>query len=99
MVHSSPALARTLVAGARALGGEGGGCGREVRRATRVRAARRVRRVRTGWVLSSRRVVPVRLRHRREGGVRYSDPVDLAVVLTTFVVIFPAELPDKSLFA
>jgi putative Ca2+/H+ antiporter (TMEM165/GDT1 family) len=25
--------------------------------------------------------------------------VDLAVVLTTFVVIFPAELPDKSLFA
>jgi Ca2+/H+ antiporter, TMEM165/GDT1 family len=31
--------------------------------------------------------------------VRYSDPVDLAVVLTTFVVIFPAELPDKSLFA
>jgi Ca2+/H+ antiporter, TMEM165/GDT1 family len=33
------------------------------------------------------------------GGVRYSDPVDLAVVLTTFVVIFPAELPDKSLFA
>jgi Ca2+/H+ antiporter, TMEM165/GDT1 family len=35
----------------------------------------------------------------RGGGVRYSDPVDLAVVLTTFVVIFPAELPDKSLFA
>jgi len=33
------------------------------------------------------------------GWVRYSDPVDLAVVLTTFVVIFPAELPDKSLFA
>ena len=25
--------------------------------------------------------------------------MDLAVVLTTFVVIFPAELPDKSLFA
>jgi Ca2+/H+ antiporter, TMEM165/GDT1 family len=25
--------------------------------------------------------------------------VDLAVALTTFVVIFPAELPDKSLFA
>jgi Ca2+/H+ antiporter, TMEM165/GDT1 family len=25
--------------------------------------------------------------------------VDLAVVLTTFVVIFPAELPDKSMFA
>jgi putative Ca2+/H+ antiporter (TMEM165/GDT1 family) len=25
--------------------------------------------------------------------------VDLAVVLTTFMVIFPAELPDKSLFA
>jgi putative Ca2+/H+ antiporter (TMEM165/GDT1 family) len=25
--------------------------------------------------------------------------VDLAVVVTTFVVIFPAELPDKSLFA
>jgi len=35
----------------------------------------------------------------RVGGVRYSDPVDLAVVLTTFVVVFPAELPDKSLFA
>ena len=35
----------------------------------------------------------------RAGGVRYSEPVDLAVVLTTFVVIFPAELPDKSLFA
>ena len=33
------------------------------------------------------------------GWVRYSDPVDLAVVLTTFVVIFPAELPDKSMFA
>jgi putative Ca2+/H+ antiporter (TMEM165/GDT1 family) len=33
------------------------------------------------------------------GGVRYSGAVDLAVVLTTFVVIFPAELPDKSLFA
>jgi putative Ca2+/H+ antiporter (TMEM165/GDT1 family) len=33
------------------------------------------------------------------GRVRYSGPVDLAVVLTTFVVIFPAELPDKSLFA
>lgn len=31
--------------------------------------------------------------------VRYSGRVDLAVVLTTFVVIFPAELPDKSLFA
>jgi Ca2+/H+ antiporter, TMEM165/GDT1 family len=35
----------------------------------------------------------------RGGRVRYSGPVDLAVVLTTFVVIFPAELPDKSLFA
>jgi Ca2+/H+ antiporter, TMEM165/GDT1 family len=34
-----------------------------------------------------------------KGGLRYSDPVDLAVVLTTFVVIFPAELPDKSMFA
>ena len=33
------------------------------------------------------------------GPLRYSDPVDLAVVLTTFAVIFPAELPDKSLFA
>ena len=33
------------------------------------------------------------------GRLRYSDPVDLAVVLTTFVVIFPAELPDKSMFA
>jgi Ca2+/H+ antiporter, TMEM165/GDT1 family len=33
------------------------------------------------------------------GVVRYSGAVDLAVVLTTFVVIFPAELPDKSLFA
>jgi Ca2+/H+ antiporter, TMEM165/GDT1 family len=31
--------------------------------------------------------------------VRYSDAVNLAVVVTTFVVIFPAELPDKSLFA
>jgi Ca2+/H+ antiporter, TMEM165/GDT1 family len=31
--------------------------------------------------------------------VRYSCPVDPAVVVTTFVVIFPAELPDKSLFA
>jgi putative Ca2+/H+ antiporter (TMEM165/GDT1 family) len=31
--------------------------------------------------------------------LRYSGPVDLAVVLTTFAVIFPAELPDKSLFA
>jgi Ca2+/H+ antiporter, TMEM165/GDT1 family len=29
----------------------------------------------------------------------YSGPVDLAVAPTTFVVIFPAELPDKSLFA
>ena len=35
----------------------------------------------------------------RGGWVRYSEPVDLAVVLTTFVVIFPAELPDKSMFA
>jgi putative Ca2+/H+ antiporter (TMEM165/GDT1 family) len=33
------------------------------------------------------------------GPVRYSDAVDLAVALTTFAVIFPAELPDKSLFA
>ena len=33
------------------------------------------------------------------GLVRYSDAVDPAVVLTTFVVIFPAELPDKSMFA
>ena len=33
------------------------------------------------------------------GPLRYSAPVDLAVVLTTFAVIFPAELPDKSLFA
>jgi Ca2+/H+ antiporter, TMEM165/GDT1 family len=33
------------------------------------------------------------------GWVRYSGAVDLAVVLTTFVVIFPAELPDKSMFA
>jgi Ca2+/H+ antiporter, TMEM165/GDT1 family len=32
-------------------------------------------------------------------GLRYSGLVDPAVVLTTFVVIFPAELPDKSLFA
>jgi Ca2+/H+ antiporter, TMEM165/GDT1 family len=32
-------------------------------------------------------------------GLRYSCPVDLAVALTTFVVIFPAELPDKSMFA
>ena len=35
----------------------------------------------------------------RGGRLRYSDPVDLAVALTTFVVIFPAELPDKSMFA
>jgi putative Ca2+/H+ antiporter (TMEM165/GDT1 family) len=33
------------------------------------------------------------------GWLRYSDAVDLAVALTTFVVIFPAELPDKSMFA
>ena len=33
------------------------------------------------------------------GWVSYSGPVDLAVVVTTFVVIFPAELPDKSLVA
>ena len=33
------------------------------------------------------------------GWVRYSEPVDLAVGLTTFVVILPAELPDKSMFA
>jgi putative Ca2+/H+ antiporter (TMEM165/GDT1 family) len=32
-------------------------------------------------------------------GPRYSCPVDLAIALTTFVVIFPAELPDKSMFA
>jgi Ca2+/H+ antiporter, TMEM165/GDT1 family len=25
--------------------------------------------------------------------------VDLAIALTTFVMIFPAELPDKSMFA
>ena len=36
---------------------------------------------------------------RGGGGVRHSDPVDLAVILTTFVVIFPAEPPDKSMFA
>jgi Uncharacterized protein family UPF0016 len=36
---------------------------------------------------------------RRRGWLGYSGPVDLAVALTTFVVIFPAELPDKSLFA
>jgi Ca2+/H+ antiporter, TMEM165/GDT1 family len=35
----------------------------------------------------------------RVGGVRYSGRVDLAVVLTTFVVIFLGELPDKSMFA
>ena len=35
----------------------------------------------------------------RGGRLRYSEPVDLAVALTTFVVIFPAELPDKSMFA
>jgi putative Ca2+/H+ antiporter (TMEM165/GDT1 family) len=37
----------------------------------------------------------------RGGGwrVRYSGAVNLAVALTTFAVIFPAELPDKSLFA
>jgi Ca2+/H+ antiporter, TMEM165/GDT1 family len=42
---------------------------------------------------------PSRARPSRGGSVRYSDPVDLAVVLTTFLVIFPAELPDKSMFA
>jgi putative Ca2+/H+ antiporter (TMEM165/GDT1 family) len=57
-----------------------------------------VRRVRTGWVLSGR------CRSGTSppswvGWVRYSGAVDLAVVLTTFVVIFPAELPDKSMFA
>jgi Ca2+/H+ antiporter, TMEM165/GDT1 family len=36
---------------------------------------------------------------RRPWGFVYSDAVNLAVVVTTFVVIFPAELPDKSLFA
>jgi putative Ca2+/H+ antiporter (TMEM165/GDT1 family) len=57
-----------------------------------------VRRVRTRWVLSGR------CRSGTSspswvGWVRYSGAVDLAVVLTTFVVIFPAELPDKSMFA
>jgi Ca2+/H+ antiporter, TMEM165/GDT1 family len=37
--------------------------------------------------------------HRLAGGFVYSGAVDLAVVVTTFLVIFPAELPDKSLFA
>ena len=45
------------------------------------------------------RVVPGTSLPSLDGWVRYSDPVDLAVVLTTFVVIFPAELPDKSMFA
>jgi Ca2+/H+ antiporter, TMEM165/GDT1 family len=61
-----------------------------------VAAVRVRRRGRTGKVLS--RVVPSPWpspAHR----LRYSGPVDLAVVLTTFAVIFPAELPDKSLFA
>jgi hypothetical protein len=44
-------------------------------------------------------VVPRTSLPSRGGELRYSDPVDLAVALTTFVVIFPAELPDKSLFA
>jgi Ca2+/H+ antiporter, TMEM165/GDT1 family len=44
-------------------------------------------------------VVPGTSTPSRGGQVRYSAPVDLAVVLTTFVVIFPAELPDKSMFA
>jgi putative Ca2+/H+ antiporter (TMEM165/GDT1 family) len=44
-------------------------------------------------------VVPGTSSPSRGGWVRYSGPVDLAVVLTTFVVIFPAELPDKSMFA
>jgi putative Ca2+/H+ antiporter (TMEM165/GDT1 family) len=35
----------------------------------------------------------------RMGRRGYSGPVDLAVALTTFAVIFPAELPDKSMFA
>jgi Ca2+/H+ antiporter, TMEM165/GDT1 family len=45
------------------------------------------------------RVVPCTSSPSRGGRVRYSDPVGLAVALTTFVVIFPAELSDKSLFA
>ena len=54
-----------------------------------------MRRVRTGDILSRSGTSPPSPR----GRVRYSDPVNPAVVLTTFVVIFPAELPDKSLFA
>jgi Ca2+/H+ antiporter, TMEM165/GDT1 family len=55
------------------------------------------RRVRTGW--SPFEVVPGSSSPSWVGWVRYIGAVDLAVVLTTFVVIFPAELPDKSLFA
>ena len=44
-------------------------------------------------------VVPRTSLPSRGWGVRYSDAVDLAVALTTFLVIFPAELPDTSLFA
>ena len=44
-------------------------------------------------------VVPPTPSPSRAGQPRYSGQVDLAVVLTTFAVIFPAELPDKSLFA
>jgi putative Ca2+/H+ antiporter (TMEM165/GDT1 family) len=43
--------------------------------------------------------MPTRPRHRGGNRVRYSGAVDFAVVLTAFAVIFPAELPDKSMFA
>jgi putative Ca2+/H+ antiporter (TMEM165/GDT1 family) len=45
------------------------------------------------------RMVPGSSSPSPAGSVRYSGPVDLGVVLTTFAVILPAELPDKSLFA
>src|SRR5215217_1706564 len=99
MVHSFPALARTLVAGARALGGEGGGCGREGEEGYQGEGGEE-------GEAGPHRVGPFQPSGgagtpppSSGGWVRYSDPVDPAVVLTTFVVIFPAELPDKSLFA
>jgi Ca2+/H+ antiporter, TMEM165/GDT1 family len=69
---------------------------------SRAATASEARRVRNGWVLSDGWSFPVAPRTPLPSPawwVRYSGPVDLAVVLTTFLVIFPAELPDKSLFA
>jgi putative Ca2+/H+ antiporter (TMEM165/GDT1 family) len=68
-------------------------------RARRAARAREARRVRTGPGPFRLVVVGRTSSPSPRGRVRYSDAVDLAVVVTTFVVIFPAELPDKSLFA